>query len=107
MAEKVKISREVAEALQTVLPNGNISGCIEKHVRGWDYEPKLPLNKLSTEEFARCCLIGYEIEETPEEQLASVYQRNKGSLILTNEGLAEGIKFTLEMLNIKIKGINE
>lgn len=110
MAEKVKVSRVIAEALRTVLSNGNISSCIEKHVHGWDYEPKFPLKKLTTEEFARCCLTGYEVEETPEERLLKIYQAHEERPSIQpvwNDGVVDGIKMALDTLNIKIKGINE
>ncbi|KYG89018.1 hypothetical protein A0U40_13405 [[Bacillus] sp. KCTC 13219] len=116
MNEKVKVSREVAEALRTVLPNGNIGACIEMHVKGWEYKPKLPLNKLTTEEFARCCLIGYEIEETPEEKLLKEFElATERSETPTNDlyvngywnGIRESILATLDILGIKIKGIND
>ncbi|KOS61524.1 hypothetical protein FJQ98_16155 [Lysinibacillus agricola] len=106
MSEKVKVSKEVAEALKTVLPNGNISACIEKHVKGWDYEPKLPLKKLSTEEFARCCLIGYVIEESPEEKLLSTYKLGDMEVEPCGACYQSGIRDTLNILDMKIKGIN-
>ena len=76
MKEKLKVSHQVAEALRTVLPNGNISACIEAHVDGWTYEPKLPLNMLTTEEFARCCLIGYEVVADNEKEINELQNQN-------------------------------
>lgn len=100
MSGKVKVSRKVAEALRTVLPNGNNSSCIEEHVKGWVYEPKLPLNALSTEEFARCCLVGYEVEQTPEENLLDYFN-------ITSGYDKDLIRTVLLLLNIEIKGINK
>lgn len=115
MAEKVKVSREIAEALDTVLPNGNISRCIEAHVKDWDYHPKKPLNNLTTEEFAKCCLVGYEVELTPEEKILDDYliEKNNSETSPFHEsraishGYTLGVRSTLNFLGIKIKGINE
>jgi hypothetical protein len=98
--EKVKLTKKQAEALETV---NHISKAevIELHIEnpdGWAHEC---MNGMNLDTLIRALYIGYEIEQTPEEQLLECYKNYKD-----NPGVRHGVKMTLNTLNIKIKGIN-
>ena len=64
----------------------------------------LPLNNLDMEQLAKCLIVGYELKETPEEKLLNLYKMDSSNEY--ENGIDRGIKMTLDILNIKIKGIN-
>lgn len=59
--------------------------------------------------------VGYEIEETPEEKITANYLDKKRKWeespepfdVEWEKGFTAGIRYVLDNLNIKIKGINE
>jgi hypothetical protein len=62
---------------------------------------------MSVDTLIRALYVGYEIEPSPEEKINNWYQN------LTNitsgtyaDGVKEGIRGTLDFLNIKLKGVN-
>lgn len=99
--EKVKVSREVAEAIERLRKNGHDNNSfIEGHVKyGYELDENKCLNELDTETLARALLIGYEVEETPQERLKEYYDKTS---VVERIVIAE----TLEILNIKVKGVN-
>ena len=115
MAEKVKVSRETANALETALDRGSKETLLIYHCSGFTDEGKLQegsvwtqqeyigLNFLSPEELAIALYVGYEIEETPEEKFLRVYRMD---LERNRLDFADGMKYALETLGIKIKGVN-
>ena len=106
MGEKVKVSREVAEAIESAFEVSNKEQVLEDHARSgmWQNKEFLPLNNLSLLEMAAIVINGYEIEETPEEKFLRVY---KMQLDINRLDFADGMKYALETLGIKIKGIND
>lgn len=78
---KVKVSREVAEAIERLRKNGHDNNSfIEGHVKyGYELDENKCLNELDTETLARALLIGYEVEETPEEEILEVYNFEYGA----------------------------
>ncbi|MER1998395.1 MAG: hypothetical protein ABS882_01365 [Lysinibacillus sp.] len=124
MAEKVKVSREVAKAIDFVI---NVAEIQFKDVMGIMLEggfsrpenkKAFPLNNLPLKQIAAILINGYEIEETPEEKLLGIYnltwheynritnfQEKHGGEF--ENGFAKGIEKAIETLGIKIKGINE
>lgn len=65
--------------------------------------------------FATALVNGYEVEKTPEEKVreyyATNYQRHEQSLPRSKDdfytsGVAEGVRSTLDLLGIKIEGVN-
>lgn len=100
MAEKVKVSREVAELATKFDHRHSSIGVIEEIISadGYDESQKtLAINAF---------LNGYEVEKTPEEILVQVYQESL-RIGAGHRVHANAIKFTLDTLGIKIKGINE
>ena len=62
---------------------------------------------MTAEDFSIAYLIGYEVEETVEDKLLKLYKSNPINGCDYNEGYADGMADSLDVLNIKIKGINE
>lgn len=127
MDEKVKISRELTEALEFLQNNGESASDIilefadRESARHEVYVDERFNNayKLIFKHFeviadlAAALINGYEIEETPEEKVANIYWKKRELCNTTkaikweHDAYANGIMFTLETLGIKIKGLND
>lgn len=117
MTEKLKVSREVADVLDSLNRKDlSTDTWIRMHSEGeWVSVKNKPLNTLSLEEFATALIVGYEVEMTPYEEIAVIYkrhhQKSKGVSGSTekcfSKGYVKGIKFTLEKLGITVKGVND
>lgn len=110
MSEKVKLPREIVEALDAT-----------KYM-GWHniIESTVNMGEISTSDLieirdhfrtdwsilARAYVYGYEVEETPEEKVKALYDRYSMSDDRKYRGMAIGIKETVDALNIKIEGVN-
>lgn len=120
--EKVKITRKQADLLDDLLPNTDINWILSQLV---DWHSVLKSTKEMAElhylyvndplTFSKALVIGYEVEETPEDKVKSLHKTRE---IEANskpfgsddkpyyDGICRGIKECLEALNIKIEGIN-
>ena len=112
MSGKVKVSRDVANFIESCKSNGTFYWEDEllyghaSFMNGSDVavrEDAKCLNKYSTFELAQILVLGYEVEETPEEKLLNFYNRKLGE----NDCMCDGIYETLQCLGIQIKGINK
>ena len=106
--EKAKVNKEVFDALENWIEvygkRLNLAlDVIYKH-KGFYSKEYLALNSLSVEEICKCFMIGYELEETPEEELARYY--NMESENIMDDVFNSGIRCALNTLGIQIKGIN-
>lgn len=114
MAEKVKVSREVADAIEyvkecyvnpfeTIMRIKSHGGFVEKKT--------VVLNTVGFLDLGQIMINGYEIEQTPEEKLLISYIENQEKWVnyagLWNKGFVEGIRFAINTLNIQIEGINK
>ena len=113
MTEKLKVSREVADVLDS-LNRKDIStdAWIKMHSEGeWALAKNKPLNTLSLEEFATALIVGYEVGMTPHEIINSKYNTSQQDWVnnknFHSKGFAEGIEFTLNTLGITVKGVND
>lgn len=113
MTEKLKVSREVADAIERVKINFSfeeiIASQIKKNLKGapkWTGYFK-PLNNLSAEQLATALINGYEVEITPHEVIAKEYIGLLADTSYYGDGFADGIEFTLNTLGIKVKGVND
>lgn len=119
MSEKVKVSRKVADAIETFKnmhkEKFNITNLDELldiatdwWIRGGFHEcgDLHTVHDLKFIDFCNAFYYGYEVEQTPEEILLQEYQEclRIGAGHRTH---ANAIKSTLDTLGIKIKGINE
>lgn len=116
MTEKLKVSREVADAIERVKINFSFEEIIASQIKTnrkgapkWTGYFK-PLNNLSAEKLAKALIVGYEVEMTPHEVIAAEYADRRKSVTVKlgfNEGVMIGIKFTLNTLGITIEGVND
>ncbi|MCS5499829.1 hypothetical protein NY607_01760 [Lysinibacillus sp. A4] len=128
MAEKVKVSREVANFFEKCKNSGDVNwedAVLHEHIKIFESHHKkeavvinpdaLCMLQYSPFELARILVLDYEIEETPEEKIAANYLDKKRKCEESPEpfdveweiGFMAGIRYVLDNLNIKIKGINE
>lgn len=113
MTEKLKVSREVADVLDRLSREDISAGAwIKMHSQGeWVSAKSKPLNTLSLEEFATALIVGYEVEMTPHEVIATEYIASEQDWLnnkyFNRNGFAEGIEFTLNTLGITVKGVND
>lgn len=111
--EKVKVSREVANAIEYLLKSasymddkGRILSSHSSSNFNWRYDtPANGLNGVSVMKLAEILVNGYEVEETPEEKLVREYQEGL-QIGAGHRTHANAIKFTLDTLGIEIEGIN-
>lgn len=120
MTEKVKVSREVAEAIQYLLNHKSYKytkkellvnhASMRKHPkRYWTEETRI-LYDIDLFEMAEILVKGYEIEKTPHEKVHDIYreayQKYHGIKdIRFHAGVAHGVRQTLKALNEEIEGI--
>lgn len=129
MAEKVKVSREVAEFIKSYEDNVNgypgwENHLILEHSRAYfesfegAKEECLCMKNIDPLQLAEMLVNGYEIEQTPEEILLNLYNQTWATYnrITDNQnrhggnyenGLAKGIELALDTLGIEIEGINK
>ena len=107
--EKVKVSKEVFEALENVQNTFDFDAIMRINCGGgFSSEKYIVLNDLSSESVAKLLILGYELEETPEEKLSKHYDVMKKHIVDPfDHGYVAGIESAIRMLGIKIKGINE
>lgn len=106
---KVTVSREVAEILDQQRDNGLHESTIKYHAmepEGW-LEDAAPLNGLPLDTLIRALYIGYEVERTPEEEVAEylrflrrAIEDNYGDTRWTDELL--GAQTILDKLGVKL-----
>jgi hypothetical protein len=112
--DKVKITRKQAEVLETELKSSHIQGDKSKFVKMYvnlgddDWEQGYPLTCLDKDTLIRALYIGYEVEETPEDKVLKYFKSLKSGedWETANYQNACGVVMTLDLLNIKIEGIN-
>lgn len=114
MSEKVKVSQEVANALDYSTRNFSKEAIIAAHVRcpnGWHMDENKALKGLYLDVLCQALYIGYTAEKTPEEKVLEYFNayRNKilnGTATPIEELVAQAIETTCHLLNVKIKGVN-
>lgn len=118
MTEKLKVSREVADAIEKLNSNFNQIMKIHSSFEKWGDGAKQVLNSLTTKELAIALIVGYEVEMTPHEVIAKKYRGAKhgreialeageNDTALFNRGVMAGIKHTLRTLEITVEGVND
>lgn len=114
MTEKVKVSREVAKAIDAFKTMQkekfnitNLDELFNIAIDWWVNEEFHEFGDLQTVhdlkfiDFCNAFYYGYEVEKSPEERIFEYYQAAQW------EQEKDAIKFVLETLNITIKGVNE
>ena len=119
MTEKIRVSHEVAEAIEFQLtrrsPEELLTRVIEHKEFGGSFVLRSKvLNALSISEIARILYVGYEVEETPEEKWSRRYKQTVDCLAFPIaddvRDLLEKEKRTIESMvrdfGLKIEGVN-
>lgn len=107
--EPVVLTKEQAEAIQTLnrLPVGKDEVLKQKALgRVWGRDLSV-IDSLSLDELARALYVGYEIEKTQEERYEDVREAYRNAIALENYDERHAIEFTLDLLGIKIEGVND
>lgn len=104
--EKVKLRREVAETIDRAFRDyASISHIVSNKARGNVFPETYDLlNTLDLDTLIRTLYIGYEVEETPEDKVRSIYKCPIDSW--NPNAYKAGIEDTLRALGIKIEGVN-
>ncbi|WP_060210224.1 hypothetical protein [Sporosarcina koreensis] len=105
MTEKITVTREVAEALAECERN-YISTDITLllHAQRGLTGKYAPLQTLTIGDLAAAMINGYEVEKTPEEMVREYYGEYDGTY--GDIYRRRGIRTTLDMLGIKVEGVN-
>ncbi|WP_342416253.1 hypothetical protein NST83_01110 [Paenibacillus sp. FSL R10-2782] len=117
MSKKVIVTRPQAEALNGIILNMEQFEAIRAHVLSngscWARLDRAALNGMSAEDLISALVFDFEVEKTPHERLAEVYQSPGKSGIsrsyitsMHSEGFRTGIKTALEFLGIEVTGVN-
>ena len=117
--EKVKVNKKVYDSFKATEKDSWYFGNKEKYLT---YMMKYKtdklfgirsdeLNHIEIEVFLKCLTFGYELEETKEEKLLKQYKQELINYKVYDDPnsfwYCQGIRYTLNMLDKKIKGINE
>lgn len=111
MAEKVKVSREVAEAIEELYVEygGKTPDRIE--VITYDIihvvEMRKVFGSMRLQDVIKAISDGYEIRKAPEDKISETYQSFCRNASKYDTGFNDGIRYALNTLDIKIKGVNE
>lgn len=113
-ANKVKVSKEVAEAIEELLRRngGNHGDALGGYLqtRKFTVEKLIPLNTMHQHIAVQAIYFGYEVEQTPAEKVADQY-RNLSELFTkfgyrSDLAAMQGIEFVVEAYGLKIEGVN-
>lgn len=123
MTDKVKLSREVAEALDSLRRQGGgnyeiVAAFIKRRKEIPEIKTladAFELNKISFDDILNALVNGYEIEKSPEDKVREYYERaSKRFLSLEDgsyedgyvSGVIDAVEETLNLLGIKVPGVN-
>lgn len=119
MTEKLKVSREVADAIEAARKSMSDEALLTYHAEGivtsesfWAAKEIAALNQLSPYQLATALIVGYEVEMTLHEVIERRFCdcfgcEGLGEDRLYDDGFAAGIEFTLNTLNITVEGVND
>jgi hypothetical protein len=115
MTEKVKVSREVAEAIEYLLNHEHYGYTKEKLLLTHAEMERFPkrtwadnsaLNNVELLDLAAMIVNGYEVEQTPEEIIKEKYEELFDYEPI-DRACKDSFRFILDTLGIKIKGVND
>lgn len=115
--EKVKVTKEVAEAIEFYGEGASVGwynavlldvAREQMGIGAGATKARILSRHYTMVELAEILIVGYEIEKTSEEKLAESYRHNYIDESPDDEcrAFADGIKFTLNTLGIRIKGVD-
>lgn len=113
---KVVLPQRVVEVLEDLKKTWSNVEIITDHANPEEYwsGTRSPLNEVGLDDLIKALYIGYTIEQTIEEQLLERYKKHNepkhsGRTELSDvydKGVANGIYETLDIIGMKVKGIN-
>ena len=110
MKDKVKVTKKQKNRLDnyTGWDGFDANSFLREHTRGFIAPENQCLNELNSMDLARCLLIGYEVEITPEEKIFEIYKTGYGRNGFGEEDIAfrEGIALALHTFGIKAEGVH-
>ena len=108
--EKAKVSKAVFEALKDWEEECDdpFLSAMNLKTKGVPFISKkfLPLNSVDIKEIAKCFIVGYELEKTPEENILEKWDIAQNMHAKNCFYYREGVYDTLKELKVNIKGIN-
>lgn len=108
--EKVKVTKEVAEAIEFLKTGTCVIGPLCKFLDG-ELIPSHPIHRkifteLTKDEAIEAIFFGYEVEKTPEQKLTEIYRYYRNDAYTPDmTSYADGIVRALDTLGIKIEGV--
>lgn len=111
---KVVLTQAIAEVLEELTNTWSNAEIITDHANPEEYWSgnRLPLNDIGLDTLIRALYIGYTIEQTVEEQLLEMYEEAYNHAKTSHEtqdwwsGRMDGISTSLDIIGMKVKGIN-
>ena len=120
--QKIKVNKDIFEALNFIFEEDNfevfkkVNGELNKnsfliaHSKvledGFSWTDKVSaINEIGLYELSLILEHGYELEKNPIDDLVALYKESNLSIV--DQAFNDGIEYTLEVLGIKVKGINE
>lgn len=117
MTEKLKVSREVAEAIESNLNLISKEKLLKEHAKPceWITEKYESLNDVTLWEMAKILINGYEVEMTPGEIIKAEYQKAAAEIKKSEDdcriqylaGYQYGVQETLRVLETIVEGVND
>lgn len=111
--EKVKVSREIAELMVNIKRDILIDIPYMQRMAIGEYPDTEQLSPMydwyldNKEAYFKALTIGYEVEQTPEDKVRDYYRTVQGFFPNSHAAQeADAIVNTLNLLNIKIPGVN-
>lgn len=112
---RVTLPREVAEALDSLRRQGGgnyeiVAAFIKRRKEIPEIKTladAFELNKISFDDILNALVNGYEIEKSPEDKVREYYEFVRRSIRDDySDGILDGIEKTLDLLEIKVPGVN-
>lgn len=110
LMDKVRVSREVADALDHVTRTFSNEAIIYAHVtkpEGWLLDHNRALNRISLDMITRALYIGYEVNETPVEKFNYFYDKYSQSDIMFEKDFLGGMLAVAKWFDLPVKGREE
>jgi hypothetical protein len=114
MSDKVKLTKEQAEVLETLKKTWSDTEIVAEHANEDEYwsGSSLPLNEIDLDTLIKSLYIGYEIIQTPEKQMLDSfetymgYDGDYGGSVEEINAFQAGMITVLDIIKMKVAGIN-
>ena len=105
----MKVSKELGDTLKDVINNWAANHFVVKQkAKGEVFSASYDeLNAIDLDTLIRALYIGYEVEQTPEDKVRDYYNSHLRTDLSSDHYTKKAIVVTLNLLNIKISGVND